>query len=317
MRYEGFIEDHFQIKNKYGSEAICLCIFHEERSASLQINMESGLFLCFSCGSSGGPRSLMSELGLSFIEPDDDLKSIMKNLIALDRKRKSDEEKVLPESFLDQFRFETDEWKKRDISGIFVRKFRLGFSPLQQCLTIPVRNVNGELLGVIRRNLNWNDNVPKYSEPLNVKKSNHLWGAPWVAREPDAHTVVLVEGPLDAVKVWQAGWPALAVCGSSLSRAQALLLRRLDVRQVYLFFDNDAAGRKAGDSCLGFKHNVRNGKKITKYVPEIDLRIDFDVRRVTYRDVRVRAIGGGLADDPGEMYGEGIETMLRNATKVT
>ena len=52
-------------------------------------------------------------------------------------------------------------------------------------------------------------------------------------------------GSLDAVAVWQAGYPAVAQFGSSISKEQIALLRRLGISRVTLFYDNDKAGQQA------------------------------------------------------------------------
>lgn len=59
----------------------------------------------------------------------------------------------------------------------------------------------------------------------------------------------LVEGYFDAMAMWAAGVPALALCGTALSPEHAILLKRLSSR-LNISFDNDAAGLKALRSSL-------------------------------------------------------------------
>lgn len=58
--------------NKSGNWAVAgLCPFHEDRSAgSFKVNVESGSFICFSCGAKGSNIIvfIMSKYGLSFYE---------------------------------------------------------------------------------------------------------------------------------------------------------------------------------------------------------------------------------------------------------
>jgi DNA primase len=315
MQYEDLVRGHLSVKNAYGEEAICLCIFHDERTASLQVNMETGLYICFSCGASGGPKSLLAELGISHYEPgDDDLKYLMEQIRNLDRGVVK-EEKVYAESLLKRFKHKHSAWIERNITTKTQAMFELGYYPLGDALTIPVRDIGGRLLGVIRRNINWEQrDLPKYEEPRNIKKSRHLYGG-WLAAKSNSREVVLVEGPLDAVKVWQAGYVGLAICGSSLTEQQVGVLKRLDIDRVTLFFDNDLAGRKAAKTAQGIKTNRRRGQSLQTYHEELDLRQWFEVRQVDYKSrSRGRTSQGELADDPGEMTEKGIAKMLRNAT---
>src|SRR5205823_14679972 len=54
-------------------------------------------------------------------------------------------------------------------------------------------------------------------------------------------SVVLVEGFFDCLKVWQAGFPAVALMGCSMSGPQELLLSTM-FDAALLLFDGDEAG---------------------------------------------------------------------------
>jgi DNA primase len=62
-------------------------------------------------------------------------------------------------------------------------------------------------------------------------------------------TPILVEGYFDAMAMWAAGVPALALCGTALSDEHALILKRLSSR-LTICFDADEAGYKALRSAL-------------------------------------------------------------------
>jgi hypothetical protein len=57
-------------------------------------------------------------------------------------------------------------------------------------------------------------------------------------------TMVFVEGPFDAIRVWQAGLSACALLGNSLGEKKAAIvlshLERLDPRRVWVLLDSDA-----------------------------------------------------------------------------
>ena len=98
--------------------------------------------------------------------------------------------------------------------------------------------------------------------------------------------VVITEGPLDAVKVWQAGYDAVAQYGSSLADGQVDVLRGLGVYRVTLFYDNDRAGKMAARQAM-------------------DVLPDFLVATVSYRRLPYK--------DPGEMPEGVIANVIEDA----
>lgn len=55
--------------------------------------------------------------------------------------------------------------------------------------------------------------------------------------------IVIVEGEIDALSLWQAGIPALAVGGSRINDKQARLIQYLDIQEIVLGGDNDEQGQ--------------------------------------------------------------------------
>jgi DNA primase len=49
----GIIRDYIQNLKKTGKNWIGLCPFHNDRNPSLHINVDMGIFKCFSCGEGG------------------------------------------------------------------------------------------------------------------------------------------------------------------------------------------------------------------------------------------------------------------------
>lgn len=54
--------------------------------------------------------------------------------------------------------------------------------------------------------------------------------------------VVITEGSVDAMAMWQAGIPAVALLGSRVSDNQARIIRSLGAREIVSALDNDKAG---------------------------------------------------------------------------
>lgn len=316
--YEDLVNKHFDVRSMSGPEAMCICVFHEDSNASLQINVTSGLYICFSCDAKGGPTSLFQAVGVDITNGDNnpDIQDVLTMINKLRRPNVEVAEKVYSEDYLAQFDLEPiDYWEKeRDFTPEVVEAFQLGYDVLTDSATIPIRNTEGDLLGVIRRAFKPKDNEPRYRYPTGFKRSHHLFGSWWVEDDPSATHVVLTEGSLDAIRVTQAGFHGMAIYGSSISEAQVRLLRRLGVLRVTLFFDDDAAGRKAAERCIGIVRH-RTHKAVTKaYKPELDLRRFFVVDTVRYPQTPLLSHrdDDSEAFDPGDMKLRDIKEMLHD-----
>ncbi|MGH7778714.1 MAG: DNA primase [Candidatus Binataceae bacterium] len=111
----------------------------------------------------------------------------------------------------------------------------------------PIRDVQGRVAAFGGRVLD--DRMPKYlnspESPL-YSKTRTLYGI-YEARQAIAATdrAILVEGYIDAIMLWQAGFKeVVAGCGTALTVEQLRMLSR-NTRNVLACFDGDNAGRKA------------------------------------------------------------------------
>jgi len=249
-RYAQLAEQHLSVVLKSGREWMCRCPHHEDRSPSLQFNVEKGLWVCFSCGRKGNARSLF---GREAENTDENIEMLLSRIEMIEKADKTPPTRsvALAESILRRYNFPTDYWTvERGFTEETVKAFQLGFDPIAGTPVIPVRDVNGDLLGVIRRMLNNTKYGPKYMYPKGFPRGESLF-ASWLVAKMDTNHVVLTEGSADAMSVWEAGYPALAIYGSSITQHQGRLLRRLGIDSVTLFFDNDDAGRHVVHTSTG------------------------------------------------------------------
>jgi len=122
-------------------------------------------------------------------------------------------------------------------------------------VVIPIHNERGELVAYAGRAID--DGEPRYKLPAGFHKSLELYNLHRAIGESEAAgRVVVVEGFFDCMKVSQAGFPCVALMGSSLSEAQEELLAR-HFKNAHLVLDGDEAGRRATDECL-----VRLGRRM-------------------------------------------------------
>ncbi len=105
----------------------------------------------------------------------------------------------------------------------------------------------GSYVGYAARRLDTKDILPYYNAPW-MKSSEVLFGfdlAREISKESGITSVALVEGPVDALRLLDAGIPAVAVLGvENLGRKEALVMAA-GFKKVFIVFDNDAPGKKA------------------------------------------------------------------------
>jgi len=122
-------------------------------------------------------------------------------------------------------------------------------------IVFPLRHIDGMLVGFIGRTLvdneaeRKNKQIKKWlvSSSLQLNAylaiSNILYNANRAKEISRGKSLILVEGPIDVLKLRMAGFENVcAVLGSSFSRQQEILVRKMGVRVVLPLFDNDKAG---------------------------------------------------------------------------
>lgn len=290
-----------------GSEVDVCCPIHDEKNASMRINIDKGLFFCHGCGVKGTLVKLAKAMKVPYAgsnEAGTDLAMLYAKLDKLTHGRRNvPVQKTLDEDFLDRFKFPTGYWSERGLNDDTIAAFDLGYDVMAEAATIPVRNPEGRLIGVTRRFLGA-DAESKYRDPKGFIKAENLF-ASWLVALDNSPYVVLTEGPMDCMKVWQSGHASMAQYGSHVSAHQIRLMRQIGIVTVVLFYDNDRAGRKAQQEALGWSTELHGGKSVQVYDPEHDLSRFFIVKLIRYTS---------KAKDPGELSDHDIDQMIRSAT---
>lgn len=134
-------------------------------------------------------------------------------------------------------------------AGVLAEKDGRYFDRFRHRITFPIADTLGRTIAFTARALGAAD-TPKYlnsPETALFKKNQLLYGYTQARQAIRASSrTIVVEGLFDAIALHQLGFPeTVAVLGSGLSAEQGLLLKRLEVQQLYLAFDADEAGRKA------------------------------------------------------------------------
>jgi DNA primase len=313
-RYEQFANSYLDPTMRSGKQWRMRCMFHGSNSSTMSFNVDTGLYYCFSCHAAGNVIAIARELGLIVIgdnyiaeldDPVADVDALLNTISNLsdDLDEDLDEPEYPRENWLQRFRGNLSYWvgtngatdeleKQRGLAPETAAAWQLGYDAINEQATIPVRLYEGnQLVGVIRRQT-VRDVFPKYLNPKGFEKAKNLFGSWMYDRERgQSNHIVLVEGPVDALAVWQAGYNVGAILGSKLSRDQVRILLLMGIESVTLFCDNDKAGFKAMLSAIGMLKR--------KFVVSV---ADYDF--------------GGDNDDPGSMTDEQIVECVDRAIEL-
>lgn len=271
MNVEGVLERLGLEYTEVGNEAVALCPMHEARTGradskpSFSVNTRTGAFQCFSCGYRGHLLRLVRDmLDLpdyrqaeawvgGTLEPVEKVVPLLKARL---RRRSALRRIVVQErpvsrdaEFLSFYEADEHLAASRGLSVETCRMFGLRMSGDRWI--IPIRDPDGTLLGWQEKGAGHFRNVPP-----GVRKGACLFGYHLLTEDAQ---VVVVESPLDAALSVQAGHPAVATYGATVTPAQRRLLAHFF---PVLALDNDTAGltaqRRLSDdlSADGVRHRV-------------------------------------------------------------
>lgn len=266
------IEDLLGPGKGHGVNQMWRCPWHEEKHASLSVNLEEGLFFCFGCRKKGNYETLCRQFGEI---PDDEYK--------WERAKRSVEEGFSePANLIDNFH--------RGSSGRTA-----GYGPYSESFyqRRGIDETSGELYGVSRTT----DGLLAFpyfnidGERVNGIKYRHPDGSK--TAEPGSSfatpfglhlavgksDVFIMEGESDTLKAHTTLHASGAgICGTSgvgVSEVQwtRIGLHLLFTRRVFLVYDNDAAGDGCADTAMRvlgsdkcIRLTPRRGKDFTEHL---------------------------------------------------
>ena len=217
-----------------------------DRHASWSINKFTGAHNCFSCGWKGNleilfkdltgdiPTDILSDIqSQSLSAAADKLREVTYNETSSDTRWELGDLDPVPDKLREH----------RHLKADALAAYGVGWDSDKKCWVIPIKNERGEVIGAQYKQVG-----SFYNQPNSVPKSECLFGLDVVHC---GHSVVVVESPLDAVRLYGLGIPAVALYGAHSSWAQARLLSS-NFYLVVTAFDKDEAGDK-GLADLSYK----------------------------------------------------------------
>lgn len=276
VRVENFLDRWGLDARITGNEYLCRCPWrtHSSGQHKLYINAESGLWQCKACPDKRG-NFVALVADLEGLERDDARLYIKDNSAEIDIDTWSDRiidllheddspisirtDAALRRETLRVLRRSdnvyTPYWKLRGISEDAVRYWNLRYKRYSTYSHIIPITVDGSPRYYIGRTSS-SRVKPKYLYQKHFSRASVLLGLD----HAESSTLVLTEGPLDAIYVWQAlnerrilhKYSPVSILGAFVSIRQKQLIEQY-ADHVILFFDNDRPGEEAIKTARGLK----------------------------------------------------------------
>ena len=280
---------------------IC-CPYHSngmERRPSAGIRKEDGIFHCFACNEI---HTLPEVISHCFGHTDDVIGSfgwqwLLKNFATVQIEERKDVDldfsrystnsslgisdrdgcrtgnrgiSFVTEQELDKYRYFHPYMYKRGLTDEIIELFDIGYDKDTECITFPVRDINGNTLFIARRSVkskffNYPDGVEK---PLYGLYELYTYAFSGVKKQPFWHIdgapqeVIVCESMLDALSFWTVGKYAVALNGVE-SELQIRQLKELPCRKIILATDSDEKGMLARQR---LRKKIGDRKLITDYM---------------------------------------------------
>jgi 5S rRNA maturation endonuclease (ribonuclease M5) len=230
-----------------------------------------------------------------------DVSNIIKLLESI--KDEEDTYDIWPESLLENVRIDYDSDEvhlldtlvERGFELDTLRDFEVGFSKVQHRIVLPVRDEHGGLVGFSGRAIK-DDQLPRYWDK-GLPKRHILYN---LNKAQQFDEVIIVEGPLDVIKVHQAGYKnVVGFFGGGFTKIQSKKLTR-GFESVTIFTDNDEAGKDFADKIYKACSHSHRTAYIAKYPEgkkdpgelsksEVTQAIE---NKVLYLHYKLQALGG-------------------------
>ena len=174
---------------------------------------------------------------------------------------------VLPEARLERFRSGVPKYAiNRGLTIESCKAWELGYDKERKCLVFPVRRYDKKLVGLTGRYIKWPDAPTKYHNYAGLDKARFLFGEQFLEHE---RPVILCEGQIDAILTWQAlGVPTVAPLGEGFSANHVRTITAHNPPIVYLFPDNDKAGRMVAEK---FEYALHGRVQMKLMLPPVSM----------------------------------------------
>ena len=235
--------------------------------------IEAGTVHCFTCGYTAKLNEFVSDilnrkdggfygnqwLKRNFSSGEEQVRPLMD--LGLSRKIRAEPSRtfpIIPESELDKYRWIHPYMYQRKLTDDIIDLFDVGYDKLNDCITLPVRDMNGNTVFFNRRSVG--KKFHKYGE--SDPKTEFLYGAYEVIKYRDIFEdyskLYVTESAINCLTLWTLGIPSVALMGVGGGN-QFQLLKDMPFRSIVLALDPDTPGDLAARK---IKKRLQNSKVI-------------------------------------------------------
>lgn len=248
-----------EVVSHTGTDFLCLCPFHHNTdSPAFAVSHSKGLYVCYNqnCNASGTILDLVKQLtnrndfeALRFISAnkitdeeafEEGLKDLLDDKPDFIEFPRTTLENLYNGLLINEKAKEY--FALRKIGYEAIAHFSLGYSKVQNMVTVPLHSPDGIPVGIIGRSIEGKSfknspNLPRNKTMFNLHRAKREGG-----------TIIVVESSFDAIRLWQAGFPnAVATLGGSISDINIQNLNKY-ASTVIIMTDNDSAGKALGNT---------------------------------------------------------------------
>lgn len=220
--------------------------------------IEAGTVHCFTCGYTAKLNEFISDLfnrkdggfygnqwlKRNFLSGEEQVRPLLDLGLRKGTERGKRSYPIIPESELDKYRWIHSYMYKRKLTDEIIELFDVGYDKLNDCITMPVRDMDGNTVFFNRRSVG--QKFHKYGE--SDPKTEFLYGAYEVLkyreRFEDSSKLYVTESAINCLTLWTLGIPAVALMGVGGGN-QFELLKKMPFRTIVLALDPDEPGYKA------------------------------------------------------------------------
>jgi len=311
-----------RIVSETDTNFICYCAFHRNTDTpALSISKETGQFLCFApqCDERGNLLKLVKDIGKlnvyqakRFIDKYESstgsLSRIVEDLFSRTDKLPSFDIKVINRMHDDFWTSPGHEYmKNRKYEDATMSNFLVGYSANKNLVAVPVFDWNGNSVGVVGRSIvnkefhnSWQ--LPSRTTLFNIHKAKKC-----------GETVIVVEAAMDAMMIYQAGYPnVVATNGGFFTDSHRQLIDKY-FNEVIVMTDydipkSDPYCRKCPNTCIGHSPGQILANKIESTLSG---------KRVRFGCYEYGKIYPDGAKDAGDMSNIQIKQCIENAITST
>lgn len=280
----------FETIKRTNSNVMTNCPFHSdgrERKPSFGIS-DKGECHCFACGyattdfsvfvsdvfgySDGGVFGKQWLLSQIVSSPEE-----QPRMFSLDfgnrYSNKSADKVIITEEELDSYRYIHPYMYERHLTDDIINKFDVGYDKSRNCLTFPVKDLDGDVIFVATRS------VQGKFFTLPESQCKPIYGA-YLFKSGEYKKAVICESIINALTCWKLGLPAMALLGTG-SYSQIKILSSLPVSEYCLALDPDEAG---DNGCVRILNKLRGRHTLYKY----RLPLGMDINDLDFNFLRIQ-----------------------------